>query len=188
MSFFLVPQAWEKPNQHTTPINTTGIIEETVTVVDPRHPLYPQTFRLIGITTKQYLGRCCVVLDQASRERIVPVSVTDRSPDPQTIAPIPLDLASLQDLVLVFTHIHSHRAKGATNEEDRTYSTRTDATCPITEAIQDSHCAATGDTDTSRASLDLPVRPPAAGSVGNFGQHLSHGRRSDQRAAQEGGR
>ncbi len=93
-----------------------------MTVIDPRHPLYPQTFRLLGITTKQHLGRCCVVLDHLSRERLLPIAVTDRSSDPLVIASLPVNLTSLQEVILVFTRIQGQRAQGATNVLTPTYN------------------------------------------------------------------
>jgi hypothetical protein len=46
-------------------------------VVDPRYPLYDQTFPLLHIKNKQHLvPRCLVRLDQGA-ERLVPISVTD---------------------------------------------------------------------------------------------------------------
>ena len=78
---------------------------EIVTVIDPRHPLCGQTFRLLGIAMKNQLGRCCVVLDHAGRERNLPIDVTDQSPDPVIIAPFPLNVATITSLVHDYSHI-----------------------------------------------------------------------------------
>ena len=77
---------------------------EMVTVIDPRHPLYEQSFRFLGITTKNRLGRCCMVLDQYGHERNIPLGVTDQSPDPVVIAPSPLSVATITSLVRVYSH------------------------------------------------------------------------------------
>jgi hypothetical protein len=76
-----------------------------VTVIDPRHALYGQSFRLLGIATRNQLGRCCIVLDHADRERNLPVGVTDQSPDPLVIAPFALNVATITSLVHVYSHI-----------------------------------------------------------------------------------
>src|SRR5438132_10364940 len=78
---------------------------EIVTVIDPRHPLCGQSFRLLGIAMKNQLGRCCVVLDHAGRERNLPIIVTDHSPDPLAIAPFPLTVATIASLIHVYSHI-----------------------------------------------------------------------------------
>ena len=78
---------------------------EMVTVIDPRHPLYGQSFRFVGITTKNRVGRCCVVLDHYGHERNIPLGVTDQSPDPVVIAPLPLSGATITSLVRVYSHI-----------------------------------------------------------------------------------
>jgi hypothetical protein len=78
---------------------------EIVTVIDPRHPLCRQSFRLLGIAMKNQLGRCCVVLDHAGRERNLPIAVTDHSPDPLVIAPFPLTVTTITSLIHVYSHI-----------------------------------------------------------------------------------
>ena len=52
-----------KPIHHTTPLDLTFLPTDVVTVVDPAHPLAGQTFPLIGVTNKQYIGSACVVSD-----------------------------------------------------------------------------------------------------------------------------
>ena len=92
---------------------------ETVTVIDPRHPLCGQSFRLLGIAMKNQLGRCCVVLDHAGRERNLPIAVTDHSSDPLTIAPFPLNVATIMTLIHVYSHICPQSAPElAVGEED----------------------------------------------------------------------
>jgi hypothetical protein len=78
---------------------------EMVTVIDPRHALYGQSFRLLGVAIRSQLGRCCIVLDHAGRERHLPVGVTDQSPDPVVIAPFALNGATITSLVHVYSHI-----------------------------------------------------------------------------------
>ncbi len=89
----------------------TEQMHEMVTVIDPRHALYGQSFRLLGIATRNQLGRCCVVLDHAGRERNLPLDVTDQSPDPVTIAPFPLTVATITSLIDVYSHIDPQPGK-----------------------------------------------------------------------------
>ncbi len=83
----------------------TEHVHEMVTVIDPRHALHGQSFRLLGIATRNQLGRCCIVLDHAGRERNLPLDVTDQSPDPVMIAPFPLTVATITSLIHVYSHI-----------------------------------------------------------------------------------
>src|SRR5947209_8551889 len=101
---------WDRPelgnhNQQSTLMEMTEYEHETVTVIDPRHPLCGQSFRLLGISMKNQLGRCCVVLDPAGRERNLPIAVTDHSSDPLVIAPFPLTVATITSLLHVYSHI-----------------------------------------------------------------------------------
>jgi hypothetical protein len=77
--------------------------EETVTVIDPRHPLYGRTLPLITITNKAYLGRCCIVWVYGGHNQCVPLAATDRAPEPPTIFPVPLNLTAVQQLIEAWT-------------------------------------------------------------------------------------
>lgn len=145
-------------------------------VIDPRHPLCGQSFRLLGITTKQYLGCCCVVLDQASRERNIPLTVTDRSPDPLLIAPFPLTVATIEHLIHVFSHIHLQP------ETDMGEADGRDA--PRERREQTSKQSFMGQEDgthldrsphRTRASLDLPLGSAATAGGSHDRQDLSGG-------------
>jgi hypothetical protein len=105
--------------QPTTPSATTSATDETVTVVDPRHPLFGRTLRLIGITNKSYLGQCCVVWMQDGVERNVPITATDRSPEPFRLYPLPLDLSSVQRLLKAYARLRTQLAE---ETEDGTIS------------------------------------------------------------------
>ncbi len=132
--------------------------DDYVTVIDPRHPLCNQTFRLLGITTKQYLGQCCVVLDHALRERNIPLVVTDQSPDPLVIASSPLTVATIEHLIHVFSHIHPQPAmvmgEAAGKDAPREYRDPTTKQ-PAMEQADRTHL--TSSPDLHRAGLDLPL-------------------------------
>ena len=93
-------------NQQTTSIGSRLSPDQTVTVIDPRHPLCGRTLPLIGITNKPYLGRCCVVWLHPEVERLVPVSATDLGFDPDSLSSIPLSIEAVKQLLHVFEVIN----------------------------------------------------------------------------------
>ena len=78
---------------------------ETVTVVDPRDPLFGQTFTLLFVENKSYRGKCCVVRMETGIERHIPISVTDLWPDPIQIYPLALNLSSVRELLAAYARI-----------------------------------------------------------------------------------
>ena len=94
-------------------------VPETVTVVDPRHPLYDQTFPLLHIKNKQALVRSCLVLLTESVERLIPLAVTDLALSPPAVYPVPLDISSLQTLIETFNRIAMQLEKEDENGEER---------------------------------------------------------------------
>ena len=143
---------WAKPNQQTTPLEVTLSPEDTVTVVDPRHPLFGQTLSLIGITNKQYLGRCCIVWLRAGMEQLVPLAATDRSPDPLVVYSLPLNLPSVRQLLATYERFMSQPAEGT---RDGGFGGKSNI-CPSTS----------GRSNEAQASTDDRVTYPAEGSVG----------------------
>ena len=85
---------------------------ETVTVIDPRDPLFGQTFTLLFVENKSYRGKCCVVRMETGIERHIPISVTDLSPDLIQSYPLALDLSSVRELLAVCARIISLTAEG----------------------------------------------------------------------------
>ena len=109
----------------TTPIQTIVSANETVTIIDPRHPLYDRTFPLLDIANRAHIGRACVIQLRDGLERIVPLAVTDRAPESVTIFPLSLNLSSVRQLVRTFGRITSQLKEGTEdgvfrrNAEDR---------------------------------------------------------------------
>src|SRR4029453_16070623 len=95
-------QAERNPNQITTPIGHRFSSDQTITVLDPRHPLCGQTLPLVAITHHTQLGRCCVVWLRPHVERLIPVQATNWAFDPTDISPSPLSLAAVEQLLRVF--------------------------------------------------------------------------------------
>ncbi len=147
--------------------------DELVTVIDPRHPLYRQSFRLIGITTKQYLGRCCVVLDHASRERNIPLAVTDRSPDPLAIASSPLTIATIEGLIHVFSHRDPQPAMAREEADGRDASgEHRDHTTQQSALGREERTHLNRSSRADRAGLGLPFGSPATNGGSRSRQDL----------------
>ena len=159
---------------------------EIVMVIDPRHPLCGQSFRLLGIAMKNQLGRCCVVLDHAGRERNLPIGVTDRSPDPLAMAPFPLTVAAITSLIHVYSHICPQPETEVGEEDGReiSHESRTQTALPSTMEPADasrlsrsSHSKLTG--------VDRPLGTTAADGGGNRRQDLPGTRTPSYRANRE---
>jgi hypothetical protein len=164
-------RAWGNLNQHTPPLSRTlppehtGAPAPTVTVVDPRHPLCGRTLPLVGITTKQYLGRCCVVWLRPWVERHIPVTATDLEFDPNTLSPLPLSLAALQDLLRMFAQVTQ---VGAAGRGEGSHEWATDAASPSgvrsQRAATDRPTPGVGDADPSpTATGALPAGRDVSG-------------------------
>lgn len=121
-------------------------------MVDPRHPLYGRTLPLCGIIAKQYLGRCCVVWIQEGIERVVPLTATDRSDEPITIFPLPIDLSSVQQVLATFRRIESQPAEDA--EDGSIHQTSKDHSATIAPPCESDDIRAPHTTGTDLAPVD----------------------------------
>lgn len=84
----------------TTP-NETESGEKQVAVIDPTHFLFGRSFVLRGITTRSYLGTCCVI-EWEGTEYFVPIAATDQSPEPVQHYPTILNVAAIDQLVTTY--------------------------------------------------------------------------------------
>src|SRR4029450_1722940 len=103
------------PNQVTTPIGHRFSVDQTITVLDPRHPLCGRTLPLVAITHHAQLGRCCVVWLRPHVERFMPVQATNLEFDPRAISLSPLSLAAVEQLLGVFQDIQ-HANQGVSRD------------------------------------------------------------------------
>jgi hypothetical protein len=135
-----------------------------VTVVDPRHPLYEQSFPLLHIKNKRELIPSCLVRLAEGAERLIPISVTDLAVLPPVVFPLPVDISSLHNLAQVYVRIRAQIGKEC---ED----------------------GATGNSQFDRSTISAPEclgnidSSPAKGSAANDGVDLS----PDRRAVDGGG-
>ena len=109
------PPASGNLNQETTPLEQSVSPEQTITVLDPRHPLCGQTFPLVAMTYDARFGRCCVVWLRPHEERLIPLQATHLAFDPNDIASSPLSLAAVKQLLRVVHDIHHARQGGSRN-------------------------------------------------------------------------
>jgi hypothetical protein len=129
-----------------TPIGHRLSSEQTITVIDPRHPLCGRTFTLVAITHHAQLGRCCVVWLRPHVERLVPVQATNLAFDPNDISPSPLSLAAVEQLLRV-VHDIQHASQGVS--------------CDASPS-RPSHAAARArQPDCSPSAVETPVSRPA---------------------------
>lgn len=98
-------------NHVTTPVDHSVAPEQTITVIDPRHPLCGRTLTLVAMTHHATLGRCCVVWLRPHIERLVPVRATNLEFDPNDLSPSPLSLAAVEQLLRV-VHDIEHARRG----------------------------------------------------------------------------
>jgi len=108
MCCYLGLQVWANPNPETTPLGRSVSPEQTITVLDPRHPLCGQTFTLVGMTYDSRFGRCCVVWFEPHGERLIPLQATHLAFDPNDIPASPLSLAAVEQLLRVVHDIQPH--------------------------------------------------------------------------------
>jgi hypothetical protein len=101
----------EKPNRFYASKGRTLAANATVTIVDPRHPLYDQSFPLLHLKNKQELIPSCLVRLTEGVERLLPVSVTNLAVTPPVVFPLPVDLSSLHNLTQVFLRIQAQVGK-----------------------------------------------------------------------------
>jgi hypothetical protein len=110
-----LPREPADPNQVTTPIGHRFSLDQTITVLDPRHPLYGRTLPLVALTHHAQLGRCCVVWLRPHVERLIPVHATNLAFDPNDLSPSPLSLAAVEQLLRVF-HDIQHAQQGVSRD------------------------------------------------------------------------
>ena len=86
---------YPRPLNHTMKMNS---LTPSVTIVDPRHPLYGGTFRLLKINVGRSTRRICVVEVDRGIIRHVPIEAKNRAATPPRMHEVPIDMASLARL------------------------------------------------------------------------------------------
>jgi hypothetical protein len=76
-----------------------------VTVIDPKHPLYGQTFRLIQIENRPDRGKCCLVEREWGHNSYLPLNATDQGEARGISSGIPLSVEAIRQLVFTYTRL-----------------------------------------------------------------------------------
>lgn len=131
-----------------------------MTVTDPRHPLYGQTFSLISIDVRQDRGMCCLIEREWGQNSYLPLEVTNKGSGTIPISTIPLSVRAIQQLASTYAQLvesqqhendNSNRGPGKTTGTNRT-ETGMDPTQSATAATRP-QATGTGMSGTGRASL-----------------------------------
>src|SRR5215213_10400421 len=115
-----------KLSHQTAPLGLTALPTDTVTVTDPTHPFYSLTLPLLGITTKQRLGRVCVVWLYPGVERVIPIAATTLGDLPVRPIACRLSVASVQTLVAVVASLTTPCQEDADVEPETASRSHTD--------------------------------------------------------------
>ena len=146
-------------NENNTPISQTLLPPETVTVRDPRHPLYEQTLVLLAIKNKPGHSTSCLVQLFDGVERPIPLQATNLSTTPLATYSLPLDLSSLHNLIQTFARIR----KQVEEQHDEGAGSHSDI-APASLANTDSDTATEG-SKGNRASLSPSDHNPKRGGI-----------------------
>lgn len=104
--------------------------EETVTVVDPRHPLFGRTLPCLGIANSSHRGRCCIVWIRPTIERHVPVTATNLEYDPTTLYPLPISVSTLRQFLQEYLLVTGNQ-KGVSADDAETTPERISTAEPV---------------------------------------------------------
>ncbi len=129
--------------------------EETVTVVDPRHPLFGRTLPCVGIANSSHRGRCCIVWIRPTVERHVPVSATNLEFNPKIHFPLPISVESLQQFLQEFLLVTGGWKGDPSDDSTLTHSSGSAARRPAVasdsthDGVDDAHAAAANSRSSS---------------------------------------
>ena len=131
-------------------------------VVDPRHPLYGLTMPVLRMGQAPGEGPSYVVLFRGKIERKVPVTMTDRSPEPIMIPTLSLDLGSVRQLLTTYQHIRIQLAEDTDHGTNKGTNNNLSAVIPVERVV--SQREGTGSTDATQAGMDVVESGPTAAS------------------------
>lgn len=172
------------PQEDTIEQRALSQEEEKVTIVDPRHPLFGLTLSLVQVTEIPCLGRCCVVSFGDLTERYIPITVTDRSPEPIVIPSLPLALSSVRELLHIYQHINSQLMEATEDGHSKKKPNNRSLIKGKGRAGGGEHQAA----HPAQSGLGLTEPGPTTTSEANIGHHLlQSGQGAEQQAPDRGG-
>ena len=146
-------------NQQTTPKASQRVsLEENITITDPRHPLYGQTFPLVGIheTQSQNIWYAFELFPGVHRR--VSEHATDRSKTPpRTTTPNPLSWDSVRQLLATYAVMTAEPVEGTENEgADRNTNEGKADRVPRADAGEDRTGTGLGDPDGTSTAKGVP--------------------------------
>jgi hypothetical protein len=152
----------------STSLEQSNTSIETITVIDPRDPLFGQTFTLLFVENKSYRGKCCVVRMETGIERHIPIVVTNLSPGSIQSYPLALDLSSVRKLLAVYTRLIRLSAErtedGYPDQNSPSFSSEIICSAPTDPIARTLGTSDTGTTAESNAGTGnhVPSDRPAA--------------------------
>jgi hypothetical protein len=149
-----------KSTQHNTPISTSEF-PETVTIVDPRHPLFGETFPLICVEDRADRGLCCLIARDGGHNTYLPLDVTNLSTSTTGLSAIPLSVSAVQQLVATYTRL----VEGSPNDRSEAKDDRQAIPHQSQHALAPSDTAATG-TNPANTSECMPQAGSAPAAAG----------------------
>jgi hypothetical protein len=158
-----------KPNQATTPVGQQISVGTVVTVTDPRHPLYGQSFSVNGTVKRPGYGRCYVVGLPSGLERHIPITATSFSPAAADSISSPLSVASILDLLAVYARFSQSSEERTNYGKPPTAEAEASATARATESTiepgldRTAHHAAGSLVHTESATTDPSVSTSGQG-------------------------
>lgn len=124
-----------------------------VTVIDPRHPLYGQTFRLIQVEDRPNRGKCCLVERDWGQNSYISLSVTDKSKTDWISSNIPLSVRAIRQLVSTYTQLTEDEENGSTNSNAKTTNSDSSQRSVVTFDFG-AEDTSSSDTDSSLSNID----------------------------------
>jgi hypothetical protein len=142
-----------KPTETTTPVEQQVSSEATVTVIDPRRPLYGQTFPLNGLVNHSDYGPCVVVWISSGLQRQIPIIATNLAAEPPVVNPCPLSLTSIIKLLSAYARF-AQQSKERTNDSNGISATITNITTTSATATE-SAAHDSGDESINSGAISL---------------------------------
>jgi hypothetical protein len=140
-------------------------MQETVTITDPCHPLYDQTFPLLFTTKYHNYEPCCMIQISPEADRLIPIRQTNLSTPVFHVFPSPLDISSLHRFIETFTRI-GVQVERKCRDEFEGANTGTRGKDPSTTGMENSGCSSAASSIANNRQ-SLPTDHPDLGKRAN---------------------
>ena len=136
---------------------------EEIEATDPTHPLFGRRFPCLGVTSKQLLGRVCVVWLAPGVERLIPVAATSLAGVPPPPSACRLSVPAVVALLAVLTSAGTFVAPPSGQEDTDATPQTASPTAPAISSARDSGRAA-GPPGSARPAAHGMGRPLPTGT------------------------